>query len=108
MRLHVSGACVWHEMQRPSWRNFDPILLAVSILLVGYGLLVIASATRVTDVSTSPALIRQTVIGGVGVIVMIGLSFVDYRAIGQIAPILYIFMLVALVFVLILGTFVAG
>ena len=108
MRLHVSGACVWHEMQRPSWRNFDPILLAVSILLVGYGLLVIASATRVTDVSTSPALIRQAVIGGVGVIVMIGLSFVDYRAIGQIAPILYIFMLVTLVFVLILGTFVAG
>ncbi len=108
MRLHDPWACVWHEMQRPSWRNFDPILLAVSILLVGYGLLVIASATRVVDVFASPALIRQATIGVFGVVVMIGLSFVDYRAIGQIAPVLYLFMMVTLVLVQLAGTLVAG
>ena len=95
-------------MQRPSWRNFDPFLVVFAIVLVAYGLTVISSATRAEGVAYSGTLARQAAIASVGVALMVGLSFVDYRVIGQVAPFLYVGTLAILVVVLGVGTFVFG
>mgnify|MGYP006272781495 CR=1 FL=1 len=73
-------------MQRPSWRNFDPFLVVFAVVLVAYGLTVISSATRAEGVAYSGTFARQAVIASFGVALMVGLSFVDYRVIGQVAP----------------------
>jgi rod shape determining protein RodA len=95
-------------MQRPSWRNFDPFLVLLAIVLVAYGLTVISSATHAEGVAHSGTLARQAVIASFGVVLMVGLSFVDYRVIGQVAPFLYVATVVILVLVLGVGTFVFG
>ncbi len=95
-------------MQRPSWRNVDPFLALLAIVLVAYGLTVISSATHAEGVAYSGTLARQAVIASFGVVLMIGLSFVDYRVIGQVAPFLYVATVAILVVVLGVGTFVFG
>jgi rod shape determining protein RodA len=96
------------KMQRPSWRNFDPFLIVFAVVLVAYGLTVISSATRAEGVAYSGTLARQAAIASFGVALMVGLSFVDYRVIGQVAPFLYVGTLAILAVVLGVGTLVFG
>ena len=95
-------------MQRPSWRTFDPFLVVFAIVLVAYGLTVISSATRAEGATYSGIFVRQAAIASVGVALMVGLSFVDYRVIGQVAPFLYVGTVAVLAVVLGIGTFVFG
>ena len=95
-------------MQRPSWRNVDPFLVVFAVVLVAYGLTVISSATHAEGVAYSGTLTRQAVIASFGVVLMVGLSFVDYRVIGQVAPFLYLGTLAILAVVLGIGTLVYG
>ncbi len=86
------------------WRHFDWILLLVVMLLVGYGVTMIYSATRnAEDPQLIGAVTRQMlfVVGGLGV--MIGVSAVDYRLYGGIYRVLYIVALILLVVSLALG-----
>lgn len=95
-------------MQRPSWRNFDPLLLASAVALVCFGLTVLSSATRVDATTTSSLFVRQIILTGVGLVIFVSLSFVDYRVVGQLSPILYIGTIGVLFAVFALGTFVMG
>ena len=86
------------------WRHFDWILLLVVVLLAGYGVTMIYSATRnAEDPQLMGAVTRQIlfVVGGLGV--MIGVSAIDYRLFGGISRVLYIVALILLAVSLALG-----
>ena len=86
------------------WRHFDGILLLVVVLLVGYGVTMIYSATRnAEDPQLVGAVTRQMLffVGGLGV--MIGVSVIDYRLYGGIYRVLYMVALILLVVSLALG-----
>src|SRR5512137_2867160 len=86
------------------WRHFDWTLLLVVVLLTGYGVTMIYSATRnVEDPQLIGAVTRQIIfaVGGLGVV--IGVAVVDYRLYGGIARILYVVALVLLAVSLALG-----
>jgi rod shape determining protein RodA len=86
------------------WRHFDWVLLIVVVLLSGYGVTMIYSATRnAEDVSLINATTRQLffVIAGLGV--LIGVSLVDYRLYDGVHRIIYLLALILLVVALALG-----
>src|SRR5437588_6366319 len=90
-------------MQRKSWRRFDPWLLACALALVGYGLVVIRSATLLADRPVSAQLLTQAAYTVVGLVAMGVLSVVDYRLIGAFAPLIYAGAMALLGAVLLLG-----
>jgi rod shape determining protein RodA len=95
-----------------SVRNFDFVLLAASLALVAYGVVLIYSGSLTTYGSTAEALshpvARQIGFAVAGVAVMIAVSRLDYRILGFAAVGLYIAALASLVFVLIIGESVYG
>jgi rod shape determining protein RodA len=90
-------------MQRKSWRMFDPWLLACALALVGYGLVVIRSATLLADRPVSTQLLTQAAYTVLGLIAMAALSLVDYRVIGALASLIYAGSIALLALVLALG-----
>ena len=95
-------------MQRRSWRQFDPWLLAGALALVAYGLLVIRSATLLPDRPVSSQLLIQSAYAVVGLAGMVALTLLDYRVLGTLAPALYGGTLGLLGLVLVLGRDVFG
>ncbi len=95
-------------MQRSSWRNFDPFLAVFAAILVGYGLTVLWSATRADGVAFSASFWRQAAMAVIGIALMVGISLIDYRIVGQFAPFLYVGMIAILLVVLAVGTLVSG
>lgn len=87
------------------WQRFDYILLGATILLVVFGVMVIASATQ--D-AIDPELVNrvpdQIRYGIIGVVALIGMSALDYRLLGSISHWLYGIMVVLLVAVVLFGT----
>lgn len=92
-----------------SWRRFDFLLLAGTMMLVVFGILMIDSATQdaIDDdiISRVPNQIRFAVVGFVVVIVM---TLIDYRLLGGISPWLYAGMIVLLIMVEFFGVIGAG
>jgi rod shape determining protein RodA len=90
-----------------SLRNFDFVLLAASLALVAYGVVLIYSGSLASYGSTAEALshpvARQIAFAIAGVAVMIAMSRLDYRVLGYAAVGLYIAALASLVFVLVVG-----
>lgn len=90
-------------------RTLDWGLLALTLLLVSFGIVLIYSATHA---KSSPQLqgvyIRQLWWLAVGLAAMIGATVVDYRLIGRYAYVLYGLCLASLVFLLFFGPVVAG
>jgi rod shape determining protein RodA len=86
------------------WERFDWILFGTSLILVVFGILMIASATQgaidPSLISRVPDQIRFAV---VGTIVLLLFAFLDYRILGSVAPYLYGLMVLLLVAVLIFG-----
>ncbi|MBI3974108.1 MAG: rod shape-determining protein RodA [Chloroflexi bacterium] len=95
-------------MQRKSWRRFDLWLLLSALVLVGFGLVVLRSATLLADRPVSAQLLTQGAYAALGVALMTGIAFVDYRALGALAPVFYAAMLVLLVLVDVTGQHVFG
>ena len=86
------------------WRHFDWVLLIVVVLLMGYGVTMIYSATRnAEDASLINATTRQVffVVAGLGV--MIGMAMIDYRLYDGIHRIIYIIALILLMVALAMG-----
>ncbi|MCY3562572.1 MAG: FtsW/RodA/SpoVE family cell cycle protein, partial [bacterium] len=75
-------------------------LMAVVLLLSGFGLLMIFSATRTAlerqELLPSASTERQLVFMLIGVVGMVALSYVDYRHYQFLAPLLYVGCMVAL------------
>jgi rod shape determining protein RodA len=81
--------------------DFDWWLLAMALALCGLGLIEISSATHHTALSGLP--LRQLEWIGFGLVVMLGLARIDYHALIDHAPLLYLLTLGALVAVLVIG-----
>ena len=91
------------------WRRFDIVLLAVTMFLVVFGIMMIASATQdaIDDdiISRVPDQINFAIIGFVAIVVF---AAIDYRVLGGISPWLYALMLLLLVMVREFGVEGAG
>jgi rod shape determining protein RodA len=79
------------------WRNFDFVLLGVTLLLVIYGILMIRSATLgAVDTDLISRVPRQIQYAAIGIVVLLLVAAMDYRLLGALQPYIY----GALVFVL--------
>lgn len=89
---------------RSNWRQFDFILLALTLLLTFFGILMIASTTRdAIDpdlINRVPDQIRYAIIG---IFVLFGLAAMDYRLLGGVHQWLYILMIGLLLLVRVFG-----
>ncbi len=86
------------------WQRFDYILFGVTLLLVIFGVLVIASATQgavdPTLISRVPDQINFAIYGTIAII---ALTFLDYRILGSLHNWLYALMVVMLLMVVFFG-----
>ena len=98
-------------MNRPIslWRQFDFVLLAIALLLIGFGVLVIRSATLDaidTDlIARVPDQIRYALIGA---LLIFGLAAMDYRILSGLSTWFYVAMVFLLVLVPFIGQEGAG
>jgi rod shape determining protein RodA len=93
-------------------REFDFVLLLAAVSLTAYGALLIYSGSLTTYGSPEQALThpvsRQIAFGAVGLVAMLALSRLDYRAFGPLSLALYVASLSALLFVLVVGSSAYG
>lgn len=86
---------------RARLKDFDWIMLIITILLFAYGTIVIystATAQALTQLTRN-----QVIFGGIGLILFISFSIINYRFFKSIALYLYILTLIMLVLVLVVG-----
>jgi rod shape determining protein RodA len=89
------------------WAQIDPILLVVTLLLIGYGLVMTYSTTAETRTFTGDPMqfvIRGAVWAAVGFAAMTAVALFDYAWLGAFAPLIYLFTLGLLGVVLAIGT----
>lgn len=85
------------------WRNFDFVLMGVTLILIIYGVLMIRSATLgAVDTDLQNRVERQEQYAVVGILVLLVTAAVDYRLLGALHRYIYLVLvgLLALVFVL--------
>ncbi len=91
------------------WRRFDMILLAATVVLVIFGIMMIASATQdaIDDdlIRRVPDQIKFAIVGFIAVLV---LAAIDYRLLGGLSPWLYAVMIALLLMVREFGVEGAG
>jgi rod shape determining protein RodA len=88
------------------WTQIDPMLLVVTLLLIGYGLVMTYSTTVETRTFTGDPMqfvLRGAVWAVVGFAAMAAVAFFDYAWLGAFAPLLYLFTLGLLVVVMAIG-----
>lgn len=94
-------------MRHLFWRRFDWPLLALTLLLSGFGIIMIASA-----VSGNPLLatwpLRQAGFLALGLILLFLVAAVDYRLLASLARPLYIVLLLFLLLISVIGTTAGG
>lgn len=97
-------------IERRALRHFDPILILLAAALVGYGSLLIYSASLndFSGVSASHPLVKQLVFACFGLVAMAAVAWVDYRVYGHLAMGLYAVSILMLVAVLFVGTSAYG
>jgi rod shape determining protein RodA len=97
-----------HDRPAPRrWTQVDPILLIVTLLLIGYGLVMTYSTTAETRTFTGDPMqfvIRGAIWAAVGMAAMTAIALFDYAWLGVFAPLLYLFTLGLLAIVLAIGT----
>jgi len=85
-------------IHKRSWRDFDWILAFLAIAIVLFGTVQIRNAQP-----TETYWIKQLIGLAMGLMVMLGIAFTDYRKLLNLAPAFYIFGLILLVIVLVPG-----
>ena len=85
-------------IHKRSWRDFDWILAFLAIAIVLFGTIQIRNAQP-----TETYWVKQLIGLAIGLVVMLGIAFTDYRKLLNLAPAFYIFGLILLVVVLIPG-----
>lgn len=89
-------------MDRKIWRNFDFVLLAVTVLLIAFGIAMIYSATLDTsDLKELP--LRQAVWALVGLVLLLLVAAIDYRSLESLQKPLYALTIASLLLVLLVG-----
>jgi rod shape determining protein RodA len=93
-------------------REFDFLMLLAAVGLTVYGAMLIYSGSLTTYGSPGQALShpvsRQLLFAAIGLVALIGLSRIDYRALGPLSLALYVASIAALVFVLVVGASAYG
>jgi rod shape determining protein RodA len=86
------------------WRNVDLVLVASVLCLAGIGMLMVYSSTRQKQIAAGldprNFLKRQAIFVALGVVVMLLTLLVDYRALRDIAPVLWVGTIFVLLVVL--------
>lgn len=92
------------------WKDFDLYMLAITLILMGFGALTIYSADGGGPLALANLGVRQAVYGALGVVVMLIVASVDYRILGSLAWAAYGVSLLALALVLVpgVGSEIAG
>jgi rod shape determining protein RodA len=87
------------------WRQFDWLLLGLTILLTVFGILMIRSATLgAIDPDLIARVPNQIRYGVISIVIMFLLAALDYRLLGGISGWLYVLMVGLLIAVLLFGT----
>lgn len=86
------------------WRNFDFVLLGVTLVLIIYGILMIRSATLgAVDTELISRVPRQIQYAIIGMVVLFLVAALDYRLVGALQPYIYGFLVGLLGLVALLG-----
>ncbi len=90
------------------WRDFDPYLLITTLVLMGFGVVAIWSASGGGPLTPSNMGVKQALYGTVGVAAMLGIANLDYRYFASFAWALYALGVALLGLVLVVGEVIAG
>jgi rod shape determining protein RodA len=90
------------------WRYFDPIMLTVTLVLMGFGVVAIWSAMGGGTLTPTNAGVKQAIFGLIGIGILLAVANIDYRFFGSLAWPIYFGALFLLVAVLKLGIDIAG
>jgi len=103
---------MWNVMDRRLWRHFDFALLLATLITVGYGIVMINSATLSWQAGQSSPwqnlVVRQTVYGVLGLVALTVAAVVDYRFWGGVGWVAYAGTLALLALVLAVGQVFGG
>lgn len=94
-------------MDRRIWRQFDPILVGLTALLILYGVIMIYSANQTQD-DLKDLWRVQLIRAGIGLVVMMLVAAFDYRYYTVVYKFLYVAMLVLLAVLFIVAELTAG
>ncbi len=94
-------------MSRRTWRSFDVVLLAVTILLLVYGVAMVGSATQGTE-DMANLWQRQAIYAVSGLVLLFLVAAFDYRFYENLHRPLYILIVVLLVALFALGEITQG
>ena len=91
-------------MDKRQLRDFDIRILVATLLLVVVGIVMIHSATHAPDTPGLSSLVRrQMMVTGLGLAVLLGTLFVTQDSLEALTPLFYVFAILLLVAVLVVG-----
>lgn len=90
-------------MKRELWRNFDFWLFGAAVLLSIFGVMMIRSAIA-GNVVLAESVSRQAIYLAMGVLLMLIMTAIDYHYWGSLARFMYIFAVISLIVIYIVGT----
>lgn len=90
-------------MRRQLWRNFDFWLFGAAMFLAVFGVIMIRSAIAGNEI-LAISVSRQAIFVAAGFLLMLVVSAIDYHFWGALARPMYIIAVVALAYILIVGT----
>jgi rod shape determining protein RodA len=90
------------------WRYFDPIMLATTLVLMGFGVVAVWSAMGGGSLTLSNNGVQQALFGAIGVTALLIIANMDYRFFGSLAWLIYIGGLLMLLAVLVVGIEIYG
>ncbi len=89
--------------------RLDWLLIALVILLIATGLILIYSTSFKTDQSPNYSnFIHQIAYAVIGIVIMLAMSVINYRGLRNVTNYLYLFAIISLIIVLVLGKTVLG
>ena len=94
-------------MRRVMWRNFDFWLFGSALFLSIFGIIMIRSAIAGNEI-LAISVSRQTIFVAAGVVLMIIVSLIDYHFWGSLSRPMYIIAIIALAYILVVGTTLFG
>jgi rod shape determining protein RodA len=90
-----------------AWRNFDFWLFGSALFLSIFGIIMIRSAIAGNEI-LAPSVSRQTIFVAAGIVLMMTVSLIDYHFWGSLSRPMYIVAIIALAYILIIGTTLFG
>ena len=90
------------------WRDFDPYMLITTLVLMGFGVVAIWSASGQGTFSFGNIGVKQALYGAIGIVVMVLIANLDYRYFASFSWFFYLLGIFLLLAILRLGTIING